>query len=106
MTTIPETNKINSQFYITLDNCQHLDRTNVVFGKVRKGLNIVQEMVKLERKNDCPIEVGKTNFCLPELESIGFFILFLLIKKQSLNNGFYKISSIKLMTKILTSYAN
>lgn len=38
----PHTN--NSQFFITSVECYHLDGTNVVFGHVRKGLSIVNEM--------------------------------------------------------------
>lgn len=40
----PNTN--NSQFYITTDSCNHLNGLNVIFGKVRKGLNIIKEMYK------------------------------------------------------------
>jgi peptidyl-prolyl isomerase D len=38
----PNTN--NSQFFITSVDCAHFDGTNVVFGKVLKGLPIVAEM--------------------------------------------------------------
>lgn len=38
----PNTN--NSQFFITTVECPHLDGTNVVFGKVIKGLSAVIEM--------------------------------------------------------------
>lgn len=51
----PNTN--NSQFYITTVPCSHLDGTNVVFGTVKKGLNIVLEMADIPRDGDRPIEV-------------------------------------------------
>lgn len=38
----PDTN--NSQFFITTVECSHLDGTNVVFGRVIKGLSAVTEM--------------------------------------------------------------
>lgn len=38
----PHTN--NSQFVITTVECPHLDGTNVVFGRVVKGLSVVNEM--------------------------------------------------------------
>lgn len=38
----PNTN--NSQFFITTVECPHLDGTNVVFGKVVKGLSAITEM--------------------------------------------------------------
>lgn len=38
----PNTN--NSQFFITTVECGHLDGTNVVFGRVLKGLSVVGEM--------------------------------------------------------------
>ncbi|KAG5679795.1 hypothetical protein PVAND_009333 [Polypedilum vanderplanki] len=38
----PNTN--NSQFFITTVECYHLDGSNVVFGSVKKGLSIVNEM--------------------------------------------------------------
>lgn len=38
----PDTN--NSQFFITTVECGHLDGSNVVFGKVLKGLAVVNEM--------------------------------------------------------------
>lgn len=49
----PNTN--NSQFYITTVPCSHLDNINVVFGQVRKGLNIIREMGEVPRINDVPI---------------------------------------------------
>lgn len=49
----PNTNQ--SQFYITTQPCYHLDGTNVGFGKVVKGLNILVEMSDLPRENDIPL---------------------------------------------------
>ncbi|KAB0798810.1 hypothetical protein PPYR_06690 [Photinus pyralis] len=48
-------NTNNSQFYITTVPCPHLDNINVVFGQVRKGLNIIREMGEVPRDNDVPI---------------------------------------------------
>ncbi|XP_044749362.1 peptidyl-prolyl cis-trans isomerase D [Coccinella septempunctata] len=56
MATVPNTNIVNSQFYITVVPCEQLDGTNIVFGKVKKGLDIVKEMSSIERKDDCPLE--------------------------------------------------
>lgn len=52
----PNTNQ--SQFYITTQPCYHLDDTNVVIGKVVKGLNIIVEMSDVPRENDVPLEVS------------------------------------------------
>uniref|UniRef100_A0A6P7G2G2 Peptidyl-prolyl cis-trans isomerase D n=1 Tax=Diabrotica virgifera virgifera TaxID=50390 RepID=A0A6P7G2G2_DIAVI len=49
----PNTNQ--SQFYITTQPCFHLDNTNVAFGKVVKGLNILVEMSDQPRENDKPL---------------------------------------------------
>lgn len=54
----PNTN--HSQFYITTQPCYHLDGTNVAFGKVVKGLNIIVEMSNIKRENDMPLEVSNT----------------------------------------------
>lgn len=51
----PNTN--NSQFYITTVPCSHLDSRNVVFGRVRKGLNIIREMGDVPRIDDHPTVV-------------------------------------------------
>ncbi|KAF5289118.1 hypothetical protein FQA39_LY15220 [Lamprigera yunnana] len=48
-------NSNNSQFYITTVPCPHLDNLNVVFGQVRKGLNIIREMSEVPRNGDTPI---------------------------------------------------
>lgn len=55
----PNTN--NSQFYITMVPCSHLDGTNVVVGRVRKGLNIIREVAGMPRKDDRPLEVSNEN---------------------------------------------
>ncbi|KAF5308316.1 hypothetical protein FQR65_LT06310 [Abscondita terminalis] len=49
----PNTN--NSQFYITTVPCPHLDNINVVFGQVRKGLNIIREIGDVQRNGDVPV---------------------------------------------------
>ncbi|XP_018564860.1 peptidyl-prolyl cis-trans isomerase D [Anoplophora glabripennis] len=50
----PNTNQ--SQFYITTVLCSHLDGTNVIVGKVVKGLNIIVEMANIPRESDKPLE--------------------------------------------------
>lgn len=51
-------NSNNSQFIITTVVSSHLDGTNVVFGKVLRGLGIVKEIEKLETDaNGKPIKV-------------------------------------------------
>lgn len=52
----PNTN--HSQFYITTAPCTHLDDTNVIVGKVVKGLNLIVEMADLPRENYIPQEVS------------------------------------------------
>lgn len=45
----------NSEFYITLVPCPHLDGTNVAFGKVIKGFNIIKQMSEeVPRQDDTP----------------------------------------------------
>lgn len=44
MANFGEKNTNNSQFFITTVECYHLDGTNVVFGKVQKGLSVIKEM--------------------------------------------------------------
>ncbi|XP_045481178.1 peptidyl-prolyl cis-trans isomerase D isoform X3 [Harmonia axyridis] len=56
MATVPNTNIVNSQFYITVVPCEQLDGTNIVFGRVRKGLDIVKEMSTIPANCDCPLE--------------------------------------------------
>lgn len=50
----PHTN--SSQFVITAMSCRHLDDTNVVFGKVRKGMGAVMEINKAPTINQKPEE--------------------------------------------------
>nr|CAH7738748.1 unnamed protein product [Callosobruchus chinensis] len=56
----PNTN--HSQFYITTQPCPHLDRTNVVVGKVIKGFNTIVEMADIPRENDTPLEVTSNKY--------------------------------------------
>ncbi|CAG9856322.1 unnamed protein product [Phyllotreta striolata] len=44
-----------SQFYITTQPCFHLDDTNVAFGRVVKGLNLLVEMADQPRYNVVPL---------------------------------------------------
>lgn len=50
----PNTN--NSQFFITTVECPHLDGTNVVFGKVIKGLSAVIEMEAFTTDEGIPVK--------------------------------------------------
>ncbi|KOC71330.1 Peptidyl-prolyl cis-trans isomerase D [Habropoda laboriosa] len=49
-------NSNSSQFVITISASTHLDNTNVVFGKVLKGMGIVLEVSKVKNANDVPIQ--------------------------------------------------
>ncbi|CAH1159641.1 unnamed protein product [Phaedon cochleariae] len=51
----PNTNQ--SQFYITTQPCSHLDDTNVVVGKIVKGLKIIVEMSDYNREDSKPPEL-------------------------------------------------
>lgn len=51
----PHTN--SSQFIITVQPSTHLDNTNVVFGKVVKGMGVVLEINNVQTENNIPIEV-------------------------------------------------
>lgn len=44
----------NSQFFITLKKAEHLDFKHVVFGYVRDGMNVVQQMGELGTKGGVP----------------------------------------------------
>ncbi|CAB3360000.1 Hypothetical predicted protein [Cloeon dipterum] len=47
-------NSNSSQFFITLGICPNLDKSHVVFGRVLKGLRIVQEISDVPTDNDIP----------------------------------------------------
>lgn len=51
----PNTN--SSQFIITVQPSTHLDNTNVVFGKIVKGMGAVLEMNEVQTEEDIPIDV-------------------------------------------------
>lgn len=51
----PNTN--SSQFIITCVPCFHLDDTNVVFGKVIKGMGVVLELNNIQTVKDAPVDV-------------------------------------------------
>ncbi|KAL6437779.1 hypothetical protein ACFW04_004261 [Cataglyphis niger] len=51
----PHTN--SSQFIIAVQSCTHLDDTNIVFGKVIKGMGAVLEISKVQTEKDIPIDV-------------------------------------------------
>ena len=44
----------SSQFVITVMSCRHLDNTNVVFGKVIKGMGVVMEINNISTINHIP----------------------------------------------------
>ena len=44
----------NSQFFITLKKAEHLDFKHVVFGWVRDGMDVVQQMGELGTKGGVP----------------------------------------------------
>ncbi|GIY43398.1 peptidyl-prolyl cis-trans isomerase D [Caerostris darwini] len=49
-------NSNGSQFFITTVATPHLDNKHVVFGKVKKGLGVVNEMENLITEEDVPLE--------------------------------------------------
>lgn len=60
------TGKVNtnsSQFFITTAPCPHLDGKNVVFGKLKKGLCVVQTILSTAL-DDVPINVCNINYIL------------------------------------------
>lgn len=59
MANTGKNNTNNSQFFITIAPCPHLDGKNVVFGKVKKGLCIVQTISATPTIDDVPINVSK-----------------------------------------------
>jgi cyclophilin family peptidyl-prolyl cis-trans isomerase len=46
-----------SQFFITTGPCEHLDGLNVVFGQVKKGLGVVEEVSRVVTQQDRPLVV-------------------------------------------------
>ncbi|XP_017880488.1 peptidyl-prolyl cis-trans isomerase CYP19-3-like isoform X2 [Ceratina calcarata] len=50
----PDSN--SSQFVITLSASIHLDKTNVVFGKVLKGMGVVYEISQVKTAYDVPVQ--------------------------------------------------
>ena len=61
----PNTN--SSQFIVTLYPGKHLDNTNVVFGKVIKGMSAVEEINRTETINDKPLEVIYFSFIVASI---------------------------------------
>lgn len=51
-------NTNNSQFFITVAPCSHLDRKNVAVGKVIKGFETVKYISKQPTENDRPKHVS------------------------------------------------
>ncbi|XP_012268209.2 peptidyl-prolyl cis-trans isomerase D [Athalia rosae] len=56
-------NSNSSQFVITSIPCPHLDETNVVFGKVLKGMGIVTELNEVPTIKDVPQQVIRIVDC-------------------------------------------
>ncbi|XP_050441488.1 peptidyl-prolyl cis-trans isomerase D [Adelges cooleyi] len=55
MANTGKANTNNSQFFITIAPCPHLDGRNVAFGRVIKGFCVVQTVSTTVTKNDVPI---------------------------------------------------
>lgn len=51
-------NSNSSQFIITVSATTHLDNTNVVFGKVLKGMGVVLEVSRAKTIQDVPVQVS------------------------------------------------
>lgn len=51
-------NSNSSQFIITISATTHLDNTNVVFGKVLKGMGVIFEVSQVKTINDVPVKVN------------------------------------------------
>ena len=47
----PNSNK--SQFFITLGPCQYLDQKHSIFGEVKSGLSVLDEMNLIKPNKDC-----------------------------------------------------
>lgn len=56
-------NSNSSQFVITVSASIHLDKTNVVFGKVLKGMGVVYEISQVKTVKDIPIQKVKITDC-------------------------------------------
>lgn len=61
----PNTN--SSQFFITTIPTEQLDGANVVFGKVKKGLGVVEEVSKVATHQDCP----SVKCCIEDCGELG-----------------------------------
>lgn len=64
MTNYGKPNSNNSQFVITLVPCTNLDGTNVVVGKVLRGLSILNDMEQIVDDDGKPTEVINCFFSL------------------------------------------
>ena len=57
-------NSNSSQFFISTVPCSHLDKVNVVFGEVKKGLGVVVEISQVATERDSPLQVIANNILL------------------------------------------
>nr|XP_018904519.1 PREDICTED: peptidyl-prolyl cis-trans isomerase D [Bemisia tabaci] len=64
----PNTN--NSQFFVTVAPCQHLDGKNVVFGQILSGYQIFRWISRLETQDDRPTVKCKISNC-GEVDPLG-----------------------------------